>query len=117
MVLVETMFYAVLTPLLPYYVEQLGLSKASAGTLSAFYAFGTIGFSVPAGFLVARIGARPTVLAGVVMLSASSVAFGFGKEIGWLDAARFVRGRAGRASGRAGSPGWSPAPRPSAAAS
>ena len=69
LVLVETMFYSVLAPLLPYYVEHLGLSKAAAGTLSAFYAFGAIAFAVPAGFLVARIGARRTVLAGVVLLA------------------------------------------------
>lgn len=95
MVLVETMFYAVLTPLLPYYVEHLGLTKASAGTLSAFYAFGTVAFAVPAGFLVARIGARRTVLAGVLLLSASSVAFGFGNDIAWLGGARFIQGAGG----------------------
>jgi len=95
MVLVETMFYAVLTPLLPYYVENLGLTKASAGTLSAFYAFGTIAFAVPAGFLVARIGSRQTVLVGVTLLSASSVAFGFGHDTAWLDASRFIQGVGG----------------------
>ncbi len=95
LVLVETMFYSVLAPLLPYYVEHLGLSKAAAGTLSAFYAFGAIAFAVPAGFLVARIGARRTVLAGVALLAASSVAFGFARELAALDAARFVQGAGG----------------------
>ena len=71
LVLVETMFYSVLAPLLPYYVEHLGLTKAAAGTLSAFYAFGAIAFAVPAGFLVARIGARRTVLTGVALLAVS----------------------------------------------
>src|SRR5947208_2362263 len=69
LVLAEVMFYAVLTPLLPYYTQHLGLSKSGAGLLSAFYAFGAVGFSVPAGFLVGRIGARPTVLAGVALLA------------------------------------------------
>jgi MFS family permease len=95
MVLVETMFYSVLAPLLPYYVEHLGLTKAGAGTLSAFYAFGAIAFAVPAGFLVARVGVRPTVLTGVCLLAASSVTFGFARDLVVLDAARFVQGAGG----------------------
>ena len=95
LVLVEVMFYAVLTPLLPYYAEHLHLSKAQAGVLSAFYAFGTIVFSVPAGFLVGRIGARSTVVVGIVLLAASSLAFGFLKSVGGLDAARCLQGVGG----------------------
>ena len=91
LVLVEVMFYAVLTPLLPYYAEHLHLSKAQAGVLSAFYAFGTIVFSVPAGFLVGRIGARSTVVVGIVLLAASSLAFGFLKSVAGLDAANHIR--------------------------
>ncbi len=34
-VLVDTMFFAALTPLLPHYVHALHLSKAGAGVLSA----------------------------------------------------------------------------------
>ena len=88
LVLAEVMFYAVLTPLLPYYTQHLGLSKSGAGLLSAFYAFGAVTFSVPAGFLVGRIGARPTVLAGVALLASSSLAFGFLDQVVGLDAAR-----------------------------
>ncbi len=89
------MFYSVLAPLLPYYVEHLGLNKAAAGLLSAFYAFGAIAFAVPAGFLVARLGTRQTVLAGVFLLATSSVAFGFARDLAVLDAARFVQGAGG----------------------
>ena len=48
-VLVDTMFFAALTPLLPHYVDTLGLSKTGAGVLSAMY---------PAGALVAGIPLR-----------------------------------------------------------
>jgi len=95
LVLAEVMFYAVLTPLLPYYVQHLHLSKPEAGVLAAFYAVGAIVFSVPAGFLVGRIGAKPTVLAGVVLLAVSSVAFGFLKSVAGLDAARCLQGAGG----------------------
>ncbi len=50
---------------------------------------------MPAGFLVARIGARQTVLAGVALLAASSVAFGFARDLLVLDAARFIQGVGG----------------------
>jgi MFS family permease len=76
-------------------VEHLGLTKTGAGTLSAFYAFGAIAFAVPAGFLVARIGVRPTVLTGVFLLVTSSITFGFARDLVLLDAARFVQGVGG----------------------
>ena len=34
-VFVDTLFFAALTPLLPHYVDELGLSKAHAGLLAA----------------------------------------------------------------------------------
>ena len=48
-VLVDTMFYAALTPLLPHYVDDLGLSKAGAGVLAGSYAFGALVAGIPAG--------------------------------------------------------------------
>ena len=93
--LAEVMFYAVLTPLLPYYAHHLNLSKPEAGILAAFYAFGAIVFSVPAGFLVGRVGARRTVIAGVCVLAASSLAFGFLRSVAGLDAARCLQGAGG----------------------
>ena len=95
LVLAEVMFYAVLTPLLPYYAHHLNLSKPEAGILAAFYAFGAIVFSVPAGFLVGRVGARRTVIAGVFVLAASSLAFGFLRSVAGLDAARCLQGAGG----------------------
>jgi hypothetical protein len=42
-VLVDRMFYAALTPLLPHYVHELGLSKSGAGVLAGAYAAGSGG--------------------------------------------------------------------------
>ena len=41
-VLVDTMFYGAITPLLPYYSHHFDLSKSSAGLLAASYAAGTL---------------------------------------------------------------------------
>jgi MFS family permease len=94
-VFLDVVFYAAITPLLPGYVEDLGLSKTSAGVLSGAYAAGTLVASLPAGFMAARVGPRQTLLAGLALLGAASLAFGFGRHIALLDAARFLQGIAG----------------------
>ena len=63
-ILVDTTFYSAITPLLPQYADDLGLSKTAAGVLSASYAAGTLLAALPSGFLAARIGFRSTMLAG-----------------------------------------------------
>lgn len=101
-VLVDTMFYAAIAPLLPYYSHRFDLSKSAAGVLAAAYAAGTLIGSLPAGWLTARIGVRKTVLTGLGMMIVSSVAFGFAHSIAVLDIARFVQGVGGAASWAAG---------------
>ena len=41
-VLVDTMFFAALTPLLPHYVDELDLGKAGAGVLQSMYPIGAL---------------------------------------------------------------------------
>ena len=101
-ILVDTMFYAAITPLLPTYRDELGLSKTAAGVLSGSYAAGTLLGSLPVGALVARLGAKPTLLAGLALMSATSVAFGFAENIVVLDTARFLQGIGGACSWGAG---------------
>lgn len=95
MIFLDVAFFAAIAPLLPEYVDELGLSKAQAGILSASYAAGTLAASLPAGYVASRIGPRRTVIYGLLMLGVSSVAFGLVGEILLLDAARFVQGIAG----------------------
>jgi MFS family permease len=95
MIFFDVAFFAAIAPLLPGYVEDLGLSKAEAGFLSASYAAGTLLASLPAGFVASRMGPRRTVIIGLLLLGCSSVAFGFAEEILLLDSARFVQGVAG----------------------
>lgn len=97
-ILVDTMFYAAIAPLLPSYEAELGLSKAAAGVLTASYAAGTLLASIPAGYLAARRGPRAAVLLGLVLLSLSSVAFAFAGTVVLLDLARFVQGVGGACS-------------------
>jgi MFS family permease len=104
-VLVDTIFFTALTPLLPHYVHSLGLSKAQAGFLVASYPVGTLVGAVPGGVLASRLGVRPAVLLGLAAMSVASLVFGYAHSMAELDTARFVQGVAG-ASTWAGGLAW-----------
>jgi len=95
MVFFDVAFFSAIAPLLPDYVEDLGLTKAEAGFLSAAYAAGTLLGSLPAGYAVSRWGPRRTAIVGLLLLGGASFVFGFGEQIVLLDAARFIQGIAG----------------------
>lgn len=95
MIFFDVAFFAAIAPLLPGYVDDLGLSKAQAGVLSASYAAGTLVASLPAGFVASRLGPRRTVIYGLLVLGVSSLVFGLVEQILLLDAARFTQGIAG----------------------
>jgi MFS family permease len=91
-VLVDTMFFAALTPLLPHYVDELGLSKVGAGVLQAMYPAGALVAGIPAGMAVARYGVKRTVLIGLSLLALTTVAFGLADSVWALNLARFLQG-------------------------
>src|SRR3954465_14982741 len=97
-VLVDTSFYAAITPLLPDLTDQYGLSKAGAGLLAAAYPGGTFAGGLPGGWLAARWGVKPTVLTGLALMVISSIGFAFANSVLMLDIARFVQGIGGAAS-------------------
>src|SRR5580692_11145991 len=104
-VLVDTVFFTALTPLLPHYVHHLGLSKTGAGFLVAAYPVGTLIGALPGGVLATRLGVRPAVVIGLATMSAATLVFGFNSSSGILDGARFVQGVAGACTW-AGSLAW-----------
>jgi MFS family permease len=91
-VLVESMFFAVLAPLLPHYVDEFGLSKTEAGVLSGIYAAGGLAGAIPSGLIAVRFGVKPTVLSGLAIIVGTSVAFGLADSTWVLYTARFGQG-------------------------
>lgn len=102
LVLVDTIFFSALAPLLPHYTRVAGLTKAGAGILVAAYAAGTMAGSLPAGVLVAWLGDRTVALLGLAGMSAATLVFGWATAPAVLDAARFVQGLAGACTWAAG---------------
>jgi MFS family permease len=101
-VLVDTMFFAAVAPLLPHYADEFELSKTGAGILAGAYPAGTFAGSLPSGWLAARWGVKPTLLLGLTLLGATSLVFAFAETIVLLDAARFVQGVGGACMWAAG---------------
>ena len=92
LVLVDTMLFAVLTPLLPHFAQELGLSKARSGVLVGAYAAGALVGGLLGGVGAARLGARRAVLVGLTLMGLSSLGFAFAGGFWTLFAARFLQG-------------------------
>ena len=91
-VLVDTIFYAALYPLVPYFEDQLGLSKSVVGVLSGAYGAGVLVGSAPGGYLASRSGVRITALVGLTLMSVTSVMFALADTTWLLVLARFAGG-------------------------
>ena len=96
------MFYAALTPLLPHYAEELGLSKTGAGVLAGSYALGALLAGIPAGILATRLGVKPTILIGLGGMTITTALFGFAHSESVLVLARLLQGAASSCSWTAG---------------
>jgi predicted MFS family arabinose efflux permease len=92
---VETMLFGAVAPLLPYYVDELGLSKAQAGMVSGIFGIGALLSALPGAWLASRFGSRRTMIGALAAMAAASVAVGMAEGALALEAARFVQGLSG----------------------
>jgi MFS family permease len=92
LVFVDTMLFSALTPLLPHFTGELGLSKTRAGALVGAYAAGALIGGLPGGFAAVRLGARRAVLVGLTGMGLSSLGFAFAGSFGTLFLARVLQG-------------------------
>ena len=95
LVLVDTMLYAALTPLLPHFLHEFGLSKSRAGVLVAAYAGGALVGGLAGGIAASHLGPRRAVLIGLALMGAASLGFGFAGDFWTLFSARSLQGLSG----------------------
>jgi MFS family permease len=91
-VLVDTIFYGALTPLVPLFSEEFGLSKSAVGILSGAFGAGVLAGSAPGALLASRAGVRAAAITGLILMSATSLLFGLAEAAWVLVLARFVGG-------------------------
>jgi MFS family permease len=91
-----------LTPLLPQYAHDLGLSKAGAGVLAGAYAFGALVAGIPAGLAASWFGVKRTLIAGLGGMIVTTALFGFADTVWLLTLARFLQGVSSSCSWTAG---------------
>jgi MFS family permease len=89
---VEAVGYGMVAPTLPFMARQVGAAEGRIGLLVGLYAAVGLFVAVPLGLLAQRFGRRALILLGLVLLTASSIAFVFAPSYAWLLAARVVQG-------------------------
>ncbi len=88
----DTIFYAALTPLVPYFNEEFGLSKSAVGLLGGAFGAGVLAGAAPGGYLASRAGVRAAALVGLALMSLTSIGFALADETWLLLLTRFVGG-------------------------
>ncbi len=101
-VFLDALLMFAIVPLLPGYVHDLHLSKTQAGLVVGIYSGAVLVFSVPVGYLAARVGARPLTIFGVALLAAATFGCAFAHGFWPLLAARTGQGLSSAISWTAG---------------
>jgi MFS family permease len=91
-IFVDALLFTALTPLVPEFADEFGLSKSGAGLLIGAFGAGALFGGVPGGLAAARFGPKHAVVWGLVLLGISSLAFALASSAWTLGLARFLQG-------------------------
>jgi MFS family permease len=91
-IFVDAMLFTALTPLVPGYAEEFGLSKTGAGLLVGAFGAGALLGGIPGGIAASKLGPKSAVVGGLLILSVASFAFAAADSAAALGVARFVQG-------------------------
>lgn len=81
-----------ITPVFPRYLAGLGAGVATIGVVVSMRGLGQVFSDMPGGFLLARLGIRPVVVASYVLSIVSNVALYFLRDITVIAAVVFISG-------------------------
>lgn len=88
----EALFFTALAPMLPGFKDELGLTTSQAGVLVAMFHVGIMVAVIPMALCTARLGVKPTLVGGLAVFAATSVAFAFAPSLETLLVARLLQG-------------------------
>jgi MFS family permease len=91
-IFVDAMLFTALTPLVPGYAEEFGLSKLGAGIIVGAFGAGALLGGIPGGLAASRFGPERAVVGGLALLAIASFGCAAAERAGALAAARFVQG-------------------------
>jgi MFS family permease len=91
-IFVDALLFTALTPLVPEYADEFGLSKAGAGLLVGAFGAGALFGGIPGGLAASRYGPKQAVVGGLLLLAVASFAFAAADSAVALGLARFVQG-------------------------
>jgi len=86
--------YSIAVPVLPDLSRKLGASPTMIGLLFASFGVTLLTVSMPSGALSDRIGRKPLLVGGMLLLAGASLLFAFARTLPWLFAARLAQGAA-----------------------
>lgn len=89
---VVTLGFGVVIPIIPFYMEQLGARGTELGILVASYAVMRLIFAPIWGSLSDRLGRKPIMMIGILGYGLTMVLFGLATELWMLFAARILSG-------------------------
>ncbi|MFO7695952.1 MAG: MFS transporter [Anaerolineae bacterium] len=82
----------IIGPVLPLYANSFGVSAALVGLLISSFGIARIPINVPVGALAERIGRRPLLVAGPILMAVSAILSGMATTFGQLIAFRMLQG-------------------------
>jgi multidrug resistance protein len=86
--------YSIAVPVLPDLSRKLGASPTVIGFLFASFGVTLLTVSMPSGALSDRIGRKPPLVGGMLLLVVASILFAYADTLPWLFAARLAQGAA-----------------------
>ncbi|MDK2989209.1 MAG: hypothetical protein PWR16_738, partial [Methanoculleus sp.] len=101
-IFMDMMIYGLLIPVFPQYAPRLGVDEPVIGVVFGIYAAMLLLFSIPMGLLSDRVGRRPLIVVGMLLLALATALFGFSTTVTHLVVARTVQGVSAAATWSAG---------------
>ncbi|MCK9298422.1 MAG: MFS transporter, partial [Methanoculleus sp.] len=101
-IFMDMMIYGLLIPVFPQYAPRIGVDEQVIGVVFGIYAAMLLIFSIPMGLLSDRVGRRPLIVVGMLLLALATALFGFSTTFTHLVVARTVQGVSAAATWSAG---------------